>query len=80
MCWQVPGPPDLRRHHTPQSRGSQARICPPSNKPTAASYTLVPRLPLWLAPTILGAYFMAREGIHWSEKIRDELGETGNES
>jgi len=46
----------------------------------ATGYTLVLHIALWLAPTILGAYFMAREGIQWSDKIRDELGENGNES
>ncbi|MEW6406294.1 MAG: lysylphosphatidylglycerol synthase transmembrane domain-containing protein, partial [Chloroflexota bacterium] len=46
----------------------------------AAGYTLVLHLALWVPITILGAYYMAREGIHWSEKIRDELGENGNES
>jgi uncharacterized protein (TIRG00374 family) len=50
------------------------------DKATATGYTLVLHIALWLAPTILGAYFMAREGIHWSDKIRDELGENGNES
>ena len=46
----------------------------------ATGYTLVLHIALWLAPTILGAYYMAREGIQWSENIRDELGENGNES
>jgi hypothetical protein len=49
------------------------------DKATATGYTLVLHIALWLAPTILGAYFMAREGITWNEKIRDELGENGNE-
>jgi len=48
------------------------------DKATATGYTLVLHIALWLAPTILGAYFMAREGIQWNEKIRDELGENGN--
>jgi uncharacterized protein (TIRG00374 family) len=50
------------------------------DKALATGYTLVLHIALWLAPTILGAYFMAREGIKWSDKIRDELGENGNES
>jgi uncharacterized protein (TIRG00374 family) len=50
------------------------------DKAAATGYTLVLHIALWIVPTVLGAYFMMREGIHWSEKIRDELGETGNES
>jgi len=47
---------------------------------TAAGYTLTLHVALWLPITLLGAYFLAKEGIHWSENIRKELGETGNES
>jgi glycosyltransferase 2 family protein len=32
----------------------------------AASYTLVLHVALWLSPTLLGAYFMAREGLSWN--------------
>jgi hypothetical protein len=38
----------------------------------ATGYTLVLHIALWLAPTILGAYFMAREGITWSDDLRNE--------
>ena len=50
------------------------------DKATATGYTLVLHMALWIVPTVLGAYFLAREGIKWSDKIRDELGENGNES
>ena len=46
----------------------------------ATGYTLVLHLALWVPITLLGAYYLAREGIQWSDKIRDELGENGNES
>lgn len=42
---------------------------------TAAGYTLVLHVALWLPITALGAYYLAREGIRWSEDIRRELGE-----
>ncbi len=42
---------------------------------TAAGYTLVLHVALWLPITLLGAYYLAREGIKWSDEIRDELGE-----
>jgi uncharacterized protein (TIRG00374 family) len=42
---------------------------------TAAGYTLVLHVALWLPITLLGAYYLAREGIKWSDDIRDELGE-----
>ncbi|MBI5935071.1 MAG: flippase-like domain-containing protein [Chloroflexi bacterium] len=38
----------------------------------ATGYTLVLHIALWLAPTILGAYYMAREGIKWSDSLRTE--------
>ncbi|MFZ5909851.1 MAG: lysylphosphatidylglycerol synthase transmembrane domain-containing protein [Chloroflexota bacterium] len=41
---------------------------------TAAGYTLVLHVALWLPITLLGAYYLAREGIKWSDQIRDELG------
>ena len=44
-------------------------------KATATGYTLVLHIALWLAPTLLGAYFMAREGIHWSDSLRAEVKE-----
>lgn len=43
----------------------------------AAGYTLVLHVALWLPITALGAYFLAREGIHWSDEIRNELRENG---
>ncbi len=46
----------------------------------AAGYTLVLHVALWLPITLLGAYYLAREGIHWSDEIRGELGETADES
>jgi hypothetical protein len=39
---------------------------------TAAGYTLVLHVALWLPITLLGAYFLARQGIHWSESMRGE--------
>jgi uncharacterized protein (TIRG00374 family) len=41
---------------------------------TAAGYTLTLHVALWLPITLLGAYYLAREGIKWSENIRSELG------
>jgi uncharacterized protein (TIRG00374 family) len=41
----------------------------------ATGYTLVLHIALWLAPTILGAYFMAREGIRWNDSLRAETEE-----
>ncbi|MCI0550687.1 MAG: flippase-like domain-containing protein [Anaerolineae bacterium] len=41
----------------------------------AAGYTLVLHVALWLPITLLGAYYLAREGIRWSDSIRAELGE-----
>ena len=39
---------------------------------TAAGYTLVLHVALWLPITLLGAYFLAREGMHWSDSLRTE--------
>jgi glycosyltransferase 2 family protein len=39
----------------------------------AAGYTLVLHVALWLPITLLGAYFLAREGIHWSDSLRVEV-------
>lgn len=36
---------------------------------TAAGYTLVLHVALWLPITALGAYYMAREGIRWSDNL-----------
>ena len=38
----------------------------------AAGYTLVLHVALWLPITVVGAYFLAREGIHWSDNLRAE--------
>ena len=47
---------------------------------TAAGYTLTLHVALWLPITLLGAYYLTREGIKWSDNLRTELGETGIES
>ena len=36
---------------------------------TAASYTFVLHFALWFPVTALGLYYMAREGINWSETV-----------
>lgn len=41
----------------------------------AAGYTLVLHVALWLPITLLGAVFMAREGIKWSDSLRAEAKE-----
>jgi uncharacterized protein (TIRG00374 family) len=46
---------------------------------SAAGYTLVLHVALWLPITVLGAYYLAREGIKWSDDIRRELGEKENQ-
>jgi uncharacterized protein (TIRG00374 family) len=38
----------------------------------AAGYTLVLHVALWLPITLLGAYYLAREGIKWSDSLRAE--------
>jgi glycosyltransferase 2 family protein len=40
---------------------------------TAAGYTLTLHVALWLPITLLGAYFMAREGLKWSDSLRDDI-------
>lgn len=40
---------------------------------TAAGYTLTLHVALWLPITILGAYYLAREGIKWSDNLREEI-------
>jgi len=42
---------------------------------TAAGYTLVLHVALWLPITLLGAYFLAREGIHWTDSLRAQARE-----
>lgn len=41
----------------------------------AAGYTLVLHVALWLPITALGAWFLAREGIRWSDSLRVETEE-----
>lgn len=43
---------------------------------TAAGYTLVLHVALWLPITLVGAYFLTREGIHWSDSLRAEASQT----
>jgi uncharacterized protein (TIRG00374 family) len=38
----------------------------------AAGYTLVLHVALWLPITLLGAYYLAQEGIQWSDTLRTE--------
>jgi hypothetical protein len=38
-------------------------------------YTLVLHVALWLPITLLGAYFLAREGIRWNDALRTETTE-----
>jgi uncharacterized protein (TIRG00374 family) len=38
----------------------------------AVGYTLVLHVALWLPITLLGAYYLAREGIKWSDSLRTE--------
>lgn len=40
---------------------------------TAAGYTLTLHVALWLPITLLGAYYLAREGIKWNEGLREEV-------
>ena len=40
---------------------------------TAAGYTLTLHVALWLPITLLGAYYMAREGLKWSDDLRSEI-------
>ena len=47
---------------------------------TAAGYTLVLHVALWLPITLLGVYYLAREGIKWDDKIRNELGSQADKS
>lgn len=42
------------------------------DKAVAAAYTLTLHAALWIPITLLGAYFLSREGIHWSDQLREE--------
>jgi uncharacterized protein (TIRG00374 family) len=44
-------------------------------KPVATSYTFVLHIALWLPITLLGAYYLAREGIRWGEVPSDQTAE-----
>ncbi len=46
----------------------------------AAGYTLVLHVALWLPITLVGAYFLAREGVHWSDALRAETQESNASS
>jgi glycosyltransferase 2 family protein len=39
---------------------------------TAAGYTLILHVALWLPITLLGVYYLTREGVQWSESLRSE--------
>jgi uncharacterized protein (TIRG00374 family) len=39
----------------------------------AAAYTLVLHVALWVPITALGAYYLAREGVRWSENLAREM-------
>jgi len=41
------------------------------DKALAAGYTLVLHVALWVPITVLGAYYMAREGLHWDSSMKD---------
>jgi uncharacterized protein (TIRG00374 family) len=41
---------------------------------TAAGYTIVLHVALWLPITVVGAYYMTREGIKWSDALQREKG------
>jgi uncharacterized protein (TIRG00374 family) len=45
------------------------------NQATAAGYTLTLHVALWLPITALGAFYLAREGIKWSDTLRAEVAE-----
>jgi uncharacterized protein (TIRG00374 family) len=42
------------------------------NQGVASAYTFVLHFALWFPITLLGAYYMAREGIKWSDALRTE--------
>jgi hypothetical protein len=42
------------------------------NQATAAGYTLTLHVALWLPITLLGVYFMTREGLKWNDSLRKE--------
>jgi uncharacterized protein (TIRG00374 family) len=42
------------------------------NQATAAGYTLTLHAALWIPITLLGAYYLAKEGIKWNDSLRAE--------
>ncbi len=48
------------------------------DKAVAAAYTLVLHVALWVPITLLGAYFLAREGLKWGKNIEVEQISVGN--
>ncbi len=48
-------------------------------KAIATGYTLVLHIALWVPITLLGAYYMAREGIRWSDALRQEMNIEGSD-
>ncbi len=48
------------------------------DKALAAAYTLVLHVALWVPITLLGAYFLAREGLKWDKNIEIEQVGVGN--
>jgi uncharacterized protein (TIRG00374 family) len=44
---------------------------------SAAGYTLTLHLALWIPITLLGAYYLAKEGIKWSDSLRTETEQPG---
>jgi uncharacterized protein (TIRG00374 family) len=45
----------------------------------ALGYAVVLHVALWLPITLLGAWYMAREGIKWSDSLRAEAASTAQE-
>jgi hypothetical protein len=41
------------------------------NREVAASYTFVLHFALWLPITLLGLFYMAREGLHWNREVAE---------
>jgi hypothetical protein len=43
----------------------------------ATGYTIVLHAALWLPVTLLGAYYLAKEGLQWNDSLRAELSGDG---
>jgi uncharacterized protein (TIRG00374 family) len=63
------GPGYIGTFDTPGIKVLQAFGVPQA---TATGYTLVLHVALWLPITLLGAYYLAQEGIRWSDSLRAE--------